>query len=135
MKQSDLWSRIGISLSFYLPHYAVHTPLQAEGDLEKKYKTKATFLADPKRAEFLTDLGRPVRQVQNQPTYASMIESMDEGVGRILEKIAALGLEKTPSSSSLPTTEDFPTQRDLPRPICLYALGKDGLTRVGFVSR
>ncbi|NBR70417.1 MAG: sulfatase, partial [Verrucomicrobia bacterium] len=62
----------------YLPHYAVHTPLQAKVDLEGKYKAKAAFLKDQKRAEFLPDLGRPVRQVQNQPTYAAMIENMDE---------------------------------------------------------
>jgi hypothetical protein len=39
-------------------------------------------------------MGGPVRQVQNQPTYAAMIENMDDGVGKILKKIAALGLEK-----------------------------------------
>jgi arylsulfatase A-like enzyme len=99
----------------YLPHYAVHTPLQAKGDLEEKYKAKAAFLKDQKRAEFLPDLGRPVRQVQNQPTYAAMIENMDEGVGRILEKIAALGLEKdtivifTSDNGGLSNAEGSPT--------------------------
>ena len=99
----------------YLQHYAVHTPLQAKGALEQKYKAKAAFLKDQKKAEFLPDLGRPVRQVQNQPTYASMIENMDEGVGRILDKIASLGLEKntivifTSDNGGLSNAEGSPT--------------------------
>ncbi|NBR70184.1 MAG: DUF4976 domain-containing protein, partial [Verrucomicrobia bacterium] len=99
----------------YLQHYAVHTPLQAKGALEQKYKAKAAFLKDQKKAEFLPDLGRPVRQVQNQPTYASMIENMDESVGRILEKIASLGLEKntivifTSDNGGLSNAECSPT--------------------------
>ena len=99
----------------YLPHYAVHTPLQAKGALEQKYKAKVALLKDQKRAEFLPDLGRPVRQVQNQPTYASMIENMDEGVGKILEKITALGLEKntivifTSDNGGLSNAEGSPT--------------------------
>ncbi|MCF7707549.1 MAG: sulfatase [Verrucomicrobia bacterium] len=60
----------------YLSHYAVHTPLQAKDSLIKKYRDK-----NP-------DGG------QNNPIYAAMIESMDSGVGRILEKLGQLGLEE-----------------------------------------
>jgi len=58
----------------YLPHYAVHTPLQAKEELIEKYKTK------------------PGSNGQNNPKYAAMIESTDQGVGRILDKLDELGL-------------------------------------------
>jgi len=58
----------------YLPHYAVHTPLQAKAELIEKYKNK------------------PGSNGQNNPKYAAMIESTDEGVGRILDKLDELGL-------------------------------------------
>lgn len=58
----------------YLSHYAVHTPIQAQVDLEAKYVRKAP------------DDG------QNNPAYAAMIESADRSVGNVLGQIAALGL-------------------------------------------
>jgi arylsulfatase A-like enzyme len=47
----------------YLAHYAVHTPLQARPEAVQKYKEKAAQ-RKPGGLEFLTDQGRPVRQVQ-----------------------------------------------------------------------
>jgi arylsulfatase A-like enzyme len=58
----------------YLPHYAVHTPLQAKGELINKYKKKTGSHG------------------QSNPTYAAMIESTDQGVGRIMDKLDELGL-------------------------------------------
>lgn len=58
----------------YLPHYAVHTPLQAKAELIEKYKNK------------------PGSNGQNNPKYAAMIESTDQGVGRIMDKLDELGL-------------------------------------------
>jgi arylsulfatase A-like enzyme len=58
----------------YLPHYAVHTPLQAKAELIAKYKNK------------------PGSNGQCNPTYAAMIESTDQGVGRILAKLDELNL-------------------------------------------
>ncbi|WP_146851175.1 sulfatase [Brevifollis gellanilyticus] len=51
----------------YLPHYAVHTPIQARADLLKKYegKIKAGLM-------------------HSNPGYAAMMESMDTAVGRVL---------------------------------------------------
>jgi arylsulfatase A-like enzyme len=63
----------------YLPHYAVHTPLMAKADVIAKYKAKA----DPANPH-------------HNPTYAALIESVDESVGRILRRLDELGLaEKT----------------------------------------
>ena len=52
----------------YLPHYAVHTPIQAKKELTDYYAKKV----DPKYD-------------QRCPQYAAMIHSVDEGVGRILK--------------------------------------------------
>ncbi|MGH7956081.1 MAG: sulfatase, partial [Opitutaceae bacterium] len=63
----------------YLPHHAVHTPIQARKELIEKYRRKATR-------------GAP----HSHATYAAMIESVDESVGRILAKLDELHLaEKT----------------------------------------
>jgi arylsulfatase A-like enzyme len=59
----------------YLPHYAVHTPLQAKQEMVAKFQAKA----DPQAP-------------QHNPTYAAMIESMDQSVGRIMAHLAALNL-------------------------------------------
>ena len=98
----------------YLPHYAVHNPLQAKADAIGKYKAKAAKLpaAGP---EFAADNGREVRQLQNHPIYAAMVESLDSSVGRIMDKLAELGLDKntvlifTSDNGGLSTSEGSPT--------------------------
>ncbi|MCA9424489.1 MAG: sulfatase [Candidatus Omnitrophica bacterium] len=60
----------------YLPHYAVHTPIQAKEEKIEKYRHK------------------PPHGGQNNPTYAAMIESLDEGVGRIMETLDRLDLRR-----------------------------------------
>jgi arylsulfatase A-like enzyme len=57
----------------YLPHYTVHIPLQAKEELVKKYP------ADPKFT------GK-----QNSSVYAAMLESLDDGIGRIMSKLDEL---------------------------------------------
>jgi arylsulfatase A-like enzyme len=58
----------------YLPHFAVHVPLQAKPELIDKYKSK------------------PGVDGHNNPVYAAMIASLDESVGRILAKLDELKL-------------------------------------------
>jgi len=58
----------------YLPHYAVHTPLQAKKEIIEKYRQKQAGSG------------------HNNPTYAAMIESVDQGVGRIMSRLDELGL-------------------------------------------
>ena len=53
----------------YVPHNTPHIPLAAKPELIEKYKE--TF----------------------HPTYAAMMETMDDSVGRVLDKIDALGLK------------------------------------------
>ncbi len=57
----------------YLPHYAVHIPLRAKQAMIDKYRP-----------------GPPGRQ--GNPTYAAMVESVDEGVGRVLQALDDLKL-------------------------------------------
>lgn len=59
----------------YLPHYAVHVPIEAKQELVAKYRTKL----------------KP-GQLQNDPVYAAMIQSMDESVGRIMNTVDELKL-------------------------------------------
>ncbi len=54
-------------------HFAVHAPFQAKEEITKKYRSRT----DPR--------GR-----QDCPTMASMLQSMDESIGRILDKLDEL---------------------------------------------
>lgn len=98
----------------YLPHYAVHNPQQAKAEMIEKYKQKAAKLKKS-GPEFIEDSGRRVRQVQDQPIYGAMVQSLDEGVGRVLAKLEELGLSKntivifTSDNGGLATSEGTPT--------------------------
>ncbi len=61
----------------YLSHYAVHTPLQAPGPLVRKYEAKIAS-------------GTPGESA----TYAAMVETVDDSVGRVLDKLESLGLDE-----------------------------------------
>jgi arylsulfatase A-like enzyme len=99
----------------YLSHYAVHNPQQAKPELIEKYKAKLAKLPETNEPEFLTDSRRQVRQIQNRPVYAAMIQSLDESVGRIMAKLVELGLDQntvivfTSDNGGLSTSEGTPT--------------------------
>jgi len=61
----------------YLPHYAVHTPIAAKPEIVEKYKAKQNKSAP-----------------QHNPTYAGLVESVDDAMGVILRKLEALGLSE-----------------------------------------
>jgi arylsulfatase A-like enzyme len=77
----------------YLAFYSVHAPIQTTPGLWKKYRDKAvaTGLAEAEE-RFLWDRRLCVRQVQDCPIYAGMIESMDDAVGIVLDQLDKLGL-------------------------------------------
>jgi arylsulfatase A-like enzyme len=58
----------------YLSHYTVHIPLQAKKDLVEKYERKAEKAAGE----------------QKNPVYAAMIESLDQGVGKLVARLEQL---------------------------------------------
>ena len=76
-----------------LSHYAVHTPLQSREALTTKYAAKAASLPAADDPAFLPEgeLG-VTKQRQDHPVYAGMVESTDDSVGRILDKLDELGL-------------------------------------------
>lgn len=102
----------------YLPHFAVHTPIQAKKDLIEKHRSRL----------------RPVL-IQTNETYAAMIESMDEAIGRVCAKLDQLGLSgrtiiifTSDNGGRVPTTSNSPLR-----------VGKgscyEGGTRVPFIIR
>ncbi len=58
----------------YLPHFAVHTPLEAKADLIGRYQTK------------------PAAGGHGNPVYAAMIASLDQSVGRVVAALDELQL-------------------------------------------
>jgi arylsulfatase A len=63
----------------YLAHYAVHIPLQPKEDAAARYRQG--FKPDPDA-------------IHTNPVYAAMVESVDDSVRRILEKLDELSLAK-----------------------------------------
>ncbi|MHB8901287.1 MAG: sulfatase [Thermoguttaceae bacterium] len=77
----------------YLAFYSVHAPIQTTEEKWAKYREKA--LQHPHQGNrFVFDRTQPVRQVQDCPIYAGMIEAMDEAVGIVLRKLDELGLDQ-----------------------------------------
>jgi len=75
----------------YLSFYSVHSPLQTTRERWAKYRQKAVAQGVPDR-RFVMDRTLPVRQVQDCPVYAGMIEAMDEAIGMVLDTLEAQGL-------------------------------------------
>jgi arylsulfatase A-like enzyme len=61
----------------YLPHYAVHTPIQAKPSVIDKYKAKQ-------------DKGAP----HHNAVYAALVESVDDSVGRLMKRLEELKLSE-----------------------------------------
>lgn len=75
----------------YLAFYSVHAPIQSTQPLWEKYRDKAAKLPPPDH-RFIVDRTTPVRQVQDHPIYAGMVESMDRAVGTVLDTLDRLNL-------------------------------------------
>ena len=60
----------------YVPFFSVHTPIQSKPDYQKKYSNKES------------------NEFHNRADYAGMIQSLDENIGKILDKIDALNLSE-----------------------------------------
>ena len=55
--------------------YAVHTPIMGPEDLVEKYRGKAPG-------------------IQKNPTYAALIENLDQNVGKVMDELSRLGLRE-----------------------------------------
>jgi arylsulfatase A-like enzyme len=77
----------------YLSFYAVHGAIETTQNKWQKYREKAekNGIADTgfKMAKYL-----PIRQTQDNPVYAGLVESMDDAVGVVLQGLKDLGLDE-----------------------------------------
>ena len=99
----------------YLAHYAVHNPQQAKAEMISRWRARAAELPPASGPDFLPEGGVRTRQIQDQPVYGAMVESLDEGVGRVLAKLDDLGIAKNTiviffsDNGGLSTAEGSPT--------------------------
>lgn len=77
----------------FLSFYSVHGPIQTSPHLWEKYRKKATA-AGLAAERFKVDRTLPVRQVQDCPIYGGMMESMDNAVGLVMNKLKELGIDR-----------------------------------------
>ncbi|MCO8122139.1 sulfatase [Stieleria sp. TO1_6] len=74
-----------------LSFYSVHGPVQTTKALWEKYRQLA-----PQRPagedRFFVDRTLPVRQVQDHPVYAGMVETVDDAVGLVMDALDQNGL-------------------------------------------
>jgi arylsulfatase A-like enzyme len=75
----------------FLSFYAVHAPLETTQEKWAKYRDKAEQAGI---AETGFEMGHflPIRQVQDHPVYAGLVETMDDAVGVVLTALDELGL-------------------------------------------
>lgn len=81
-----------------MAHYAVHTPLQAPEELQKKYQKKLRKAGVPvggkkQDPDMATDRQGVTKTVQNNPIYAGMVEKTDDSLGRIMQALKDSGIE------------------------------------------
>jgi arylsulfatase A-like enzyme len=99
----------------YLPHYAVHVPLEGKEILVEKYRKKKDAMKPIEGPRFVPEGKNEARQVQDHAVYAAMMESLDESVGRIMATLAELKLDDntvvifTSDNGGLSTAEGSPT--------------------------
>jgi arylsulfatase A-like enzyme len=75
----------------YLSFYSVHGPIQTSRARWERFRRKAAAFPEPDR-RFIFDRNLPVRQVQDCPIYAGMIQAMDDAVGLVLNALDEHGL-------------------------------------------
>lgn len=75
----------------YLSFYAVHGPIETTQEKWAKYRQKAEDLGIAETG-FKMSHFFPIRQVQDNPVYAGLVESMDDAVGEVLKALDELGL-------------------------------------------
>jgi arylsulfatase A len=98
--EAEKWIEANKSKPFflYMPHFAVHLPVQGKKPIAKKYREKLQ-----------PDM------TQTNAMYAAMIESMDEAVGRVRKKLEELKLADntiivfaSDNGGRVPTTSNLP---------------------------
>lgn len=118
----------------YLAYYSVHTPIQAKPALEKKYTEKKTKHYGDKPTSFQTERDNRSRIEQDHPAYAGMVQSVDESIGNIMNRLSTLGLLEntiiifTSDNGGLST---LPQKRSAPTSVLPLRAGKGWLYEGG----
>lgn len=81
-----------------LAYYGVHIPTEAPKRLIDKYEKRRQEMGIPKgdaryEVNIISDSTGEYKSVQNQVPYAAQVETIDESVGRLNQKLKELGLE------------------------------------------
>ncbi len=74
-----------------LSFYAVHGPIQTTREKWHKYRSKAQDQGIAENA-FTMERKLPIRQTQDNPVYAGLVETMDEAIGKVLAALTQLDL-------------------------------------------
>lgn len=74
----------------FLSHYAVHTPIEGKPEEVVRYIEKAETLPAVESAYLKADGASKARR--DDPHYASMIQTMDESIGAVLDLLDELGI-------------------------------------------
>lgn len=77
----------------FLSFYAVHGPIQTQEEKWAKYRQKAEAKGIAEQG-FAMERNLPIRQHQDNPVYAGLVENMDEAVGHVLDGLEQLNLDK-----------------------------------------
>lgn len=98
----------------FLSFYAVHGPIETTQGKWNKYRDKAEKMgiapSGYKMGHFL-----PIRQVQDNPVYAGLVEAMDEAVGEVMKALDKLDLIEnsiiifTSDNGGVSSGDDFAT--------------------------
>ncbi|WP_235869076.1 sulfatase [Polaribacter aquimarinus] len=77
----------------FLSFYAVHAPIQTTEIKWRKYREKAEHMgvAD---SGYIMERILPIRQVQDNPIYGGLVETMDTAVGIVMKALKDSGLDK-----------------------------------------
>ena len=83
----------GATFFAFLSFYAVHSPIQTTASKWKKYRDKAVKNGIEKLG-YKMERNLPIRQVQDNPIYGGLVETMDDAVGIVLKALKENGLDK-----------------------------------------
>jgi arylsulfatase A-like enzyme len=76
-----------------LSFYAVHSPIQTTREKWAKYRQIAEA-SGIKSNGYKMERVLPIREVQDNPIYAGLVETVDDAVGLVMKELRAHGLEK-----------------------------------------
>ena len=78
----------------YLAFYSVHIPIRAKYKHTKYFKRKLKKIGLKRRAKYLREGKGYTRTKQGDPNYAGMLYLVDENIGKVLNELRKLNLEK-----------------------------------------